>query len=161
MAHKGTVSVKVSSFLSVLFDTVESLIRHGVRNILILNGHGGNVGPIQSTLRQWSLHFQLTSREVNLQFRSYWDLLDEKFARQHLDTDSFPGHATEFETAFALAVNPENVRLEAVQDQEVEGPALATVEKGRALVEEIVRQVTDFVEKMIDGRIQAEVMKHH
>jgi len=160
MAHKGTISIKVSSFLSVLFDTIESLARHGVRNILILNGHAGNTGPIESTLRQWLLGFQHTSREVNLQFCSYWDLLDEGFTRQHVDTRSVPGHATEFETAFALAANPENVRLDAVAGQDVEGPAEATAEKGRALVEESVRRVTEFVSEMIDGRIQAEAMKH-
>ena len=161
MAHKGTISIKVTSFLSVVFDTIESLIRHDVRNILILNGHAGNTGPIESTLRQWLLSFQLTSREVNLQFCSYWDLLDEGFTSQHLDTKSVPGHATEFETAFALAANPENVRLDAVGGQDDEGPTYATVEKGKAIVEETVCQVTDLMSKMIDGRIQVEELKHH
>ena len=42
MVHKGTITAKPGSWLAVLFDAVESVIRHGVKNVLILNGHGGS-----------------------------------------------------------------------------------------------------------------------
>ena len=40
MIHKGTISARPGGWLAVLFDVVESLVRHGVKNVLIFNGHG-------------------------------------------------------------------------------------------------------------------------
>ncbi|GIT29037.1 MAG: hypothetical protein Ct9H300mP1_10830 [Planctomycetaceae bacterium] len=44
--------------------------------------------------------------EINLQFHSYWDFLDDEAVSPYLETGRFPGGAQEFETAFALAVFP-------------------------------------------------------
>ena len=47
MYFPGTMSAKPGSWLAVLFDAVESLVRHGITRVLILNGHGGNVKPVR------------------------------------------------------------------------------------------------------------------
>jgi creatinine amidohydrolase len=38
----GTISIKPKTYLAVFEDLLESLIHHGFKRILILNGHGGN-----------------------------------------------------------------------------------------------------------------------
>ena len=38
----GTISLKPSTYLAVFEDILESLIHHGFKRVLILNGHGGN-----------------------------------------------------------------------------------------------------------------------
>ncbi|HAA51978.1 MAG TPA: hypothetical protein DCE43_19830, partial [Planctomycetaceae bacterium] len=73
----------------------------------------------------------------------------------------FPGHAQEFETAFALAVFPENVRQDAMEDQEDTEPLSATAENGAAIVETIVTRVAAHVQAMIDGENTAEVPAFH
>ena len=94
--------------------------------------------------------------ECNLQFCSYWDFLPEDVASSQLKTGRWPGHAQEFETAFALAAFPENVRTDAMRDQEDQEPLQATAEAGRVLIDAIVEQVSGHVRSMIAGESVAE-----
>jgi creatinine amidohydrolase len=156
MRHIGTLTAMPGSWLGVLFDTIRSMQHAGFKNILVLNGHGGNVAPCQGIWPQF-----LQRLEINLQFRSYWDLLPRAVAESHLKTKRFPGHAQEFETAFALAAFPENVRQQAMREQTDKEPLEATAEAGTALIAAIVDHVTDFVAGMIDGRNVAAIPPFH
>jgi creatinine amidohydrolase len=146
MNHPGSLSASPGSFLAMLGDGLRSLHTAGFRNVLVLNGHGGNMAPVAGT---WSQFLQ--TFECNLQFRSYWEFLPEEIAKSHLSTGRFPGHAQEFETAFALAAFPENVRHDAMQDQLDREPLAATAAAGTAMIDAIVDGVTAFVQRMIDG----------
>ena len=161
MVHKGTITAKPGSWLAVLFDAVESVIRHGVKNVLILNGHGGNVAPVRGILGQWQLYFKLQTTDANLHFVSYWDLIPKDFADKHLKTKRYPGHAQEFETATALALFPNSVWHEAMQDQEDKEPLEATSEVGQALVDEAISQVVAYAKSLIDGNRQDDGAKFH
>ena len=97
MKHKGSLTAKPGSWLAVLFDAVECFARHGIENILILNGHGGNVQPVNSIIRQWRLFFESTAPGVNLHFHPYWNLIPRALIDEHMVTKSAPGHAQEFE----------------------------------------------------------------
>jgi creatinine amidohydrolase len=152
MRHAGTLSALPGSWLSMLFDAIRSVNDAGFNNILVLNGHGGNVASCESAWPQF-----LQRLDANLQFRSYWELLPSEQADSHLQTKRFPGHAQEFETAFALAAFPENVRHDAMDDQVDTEPLEATAESGAALIERIVENVTAFVAGMIEGKIVAEI----
>ncbi len=152
MRHIGTLSALPGSWLSLLFDTIRSMHHAGFRNILVLNGHGGNVAPCQGMWGQF-----LQRLECNLVFRSYWDLIDREFAESQLKTKRFPGHAQEFETAFALAAFPENVRHAAMRDQDDQEPLEATAEAGQALIDHIVTNVSTFASRMIDGSYVEEI----
>jgi creatinine amidohydrolase len=149
MIHKGTVTAKPGSWLSVLFDAVESLVRHGINNVLILNGHGGNEAPMMGILRQWQLFFQMTAPEANVQFHSYWNLSRE-IAEQHC-TSRVPGHAGEYETAMAMVICPENIRHDVMRTQEVQEPMKATEELGEILVEAAIQKTVEFLQGMIEA----------
>ncbi len=149
MVHKGTISVKPGPWLALLFDAVESLVRHGIKKVLILNGHGGNVAPVEGVKNQWDLYFKSVDGEIEVQFQSYWDLSRE-VAEQHCKT-SVPGHAQEYETAFALALFPENVRRDAMLDQDDREPLRASAEQGRLMAEAAVDKTAEFVRRMIKG----------
>jgi creatinine amidohydrolase len=157
MQHKGTLTAKPGSWLSVVFDAVESLTRHGVRNVLILNGHGGNEAPVYGILRQWQLYFEATDPEVNLQFHSYWNL--SRAEAEQISLTGVPGHATEYETSMALALFPEKVRLDALHDQEDKLPLEATAEKGERLAELAVARTVEYLDGMIAGEFR-DVMEH-
>ena len=160
MKHFGTLTLRPGSFLAVLSDLIESMTRAGFQNVLVLNGHGGNVAVCRSTWGQFVQRMQ-----VNLQFLPYWDVLTEEDAKLlksgHRLPDDLPGHAQEFETAFALAAFPENVRTDVTKDQEDPKPAMATAETGRALIERTVERVATHVQKMIDGESVIEIPPFH
>ncbi len=160
MIHKGTISAKPGGWLAVVFDAVESLARHGIRNILILNGHGGNTAPIKASLDQWRLHFKLVDPGLNLHFVSYWDLIPLDFLHRHLKTRAIPGHAKEFETSIALALIPDEVRQNAMREHTDPDPLEATAEKGNLFVEEAIRRAVEFLEGMMSGRIHPAEVKH-
>ena len=59
-----------------------------------------------------------------------------------------PGHANEFETAFALAGFPERVHEEALEDA---GASIATREQGERAIEIVVPHVERLLRRMIAG----------
>ena len=156
MRHPGTLSLRPGTFLAVVADLIDSLTRAGFRNIVVLNGHGGNIAPYRGVADQ-----MLRLAQCNLHFLSYWDMLTADDARELLKSgcrmpEDLPGHAQEFETAVALAAFPENVRHDAIRDQADRAPALATAAVGAAMLERTVTRPTAYVEDMIAGRRVAE-----
>ena len=151
MKHPGTLTLSPATFLAVLDDLIDSMVRAGFQNILVLNGHGGNVAACQAVWDQF-----LRRHQVNLQFFAYWDFLNSNDA-EILTTKSIPGHAQEFETAFALAEFPENVRADAMNDQSDQSPQFATAAGGRELIGRVVERVAEHLRKMISGECCVEV----
>jgi creatinine amidohydrolase len=156
MRHQGTLTAMPGSWLGVLFDTIRSVHHAGITNILVLNGHGGNVAPCEGIWGQF-----LQRLEINLWFKPYWDFLDEEVAQANLNTGVWPGHAQEFETAFAMAAFPDNVRHDAMQDQEDRSPQEASAEAGQAMIESIVTNTAEFLAGMIGGTQIAEIPDFH
>ncbi len=157
MRHPGTLTLRPGTMLSVLADLVRSLHMAGFRNILVLNGHGGNIAPCRATWDQFQREFP-----CNLQLLSYWDVLNQQDARELLRHGSrlpedLPGHAQEFETALALALFPENVRKQAVADQSDQTPAVASADQGAQFVERIVERLASHLQAMIDGDNRVEI----
>jgi creatinine amidohydrolase len=156
MRHPGTLSAMPGSWLGVLHDAIRSMHHAGFKNILVLNGHGGNIAPCTGVWGQFQQRF-----EINLQFCSYWDFLPQSVVKAQLKTGRSPGHAQEFETAFALAAFPENVRREAMLDQSDKEPLQATAEAGRVMIAAIVDGVTNHLQGMLDGTNVAEIPPFH
>jgi creatinine amidohydrolase len=171
MQHIGTLTALPGSWLGVLFDTIRSMHHAGFSNILVLNGHGGNVAPCLGIWGQFQQRLEFATAHpnarqtpqprANLHFVSYWDLLPKDIAEATLKTKRWPGHAQEFETAFALAAFPENVRHGAMRDQPDQEPLAATAEAGHKLIEAIVVEVVKYVQGMIDGSNIAPVPEFH
>jgi creatinine amidohydrolase len=152
MRHPGTLSLRPGTFLAVVADLIDSVVRAGLKNVLVLNGHGGNTLPMNGAWDQF-----LRMNQVNLHFLSYWDVLAEADAKELLRSgnrlpDDLPGHAQEFETSFALAVFPENVRTKMWADQADQKPSLATALQGEEFIKRIVDRITIYVQEMIDGK---------
>lgn len=156
MRHIGTLTAMPGSWLSLLFDTIRSMHHAGFRNILVLNGHGGNIAPCQGMWGQFLQRF-----ECNVQFQSYWDFLPREVAEANLKTKRWPGHAQEFETAFALAAFPENVRHDAMLDQPDKEPLEATAAAGQIMIDAIVKEVVRHLQDMIDEQNTAAIPPFH
>ncbi len=48
----GGIAISEATLTSVLRDMFASLHRHGLTRLIVINGHGGNVGPIQLATRE-------------------------------------------------------------------------------------------------------------
>lgn len=152
MRHAGTLTLQPGTFLSVISDLIDSLVRAGFRHILVLNGHGGNVAASHASWDQL-----LRRNQVNLHFLSYWDLLTESDASELLKSghrlpQDLPGHAQEFETSMALALFPENVRTETLHDQPDPTPGMASAKTGEVFFKRITDRLAQYVDEMISGK---------
>lgn len=143
MEHIGTLTVRPEIFCEYVFDVCQSLVRAGINNVLVLNGHGGNVKPMMRRMDEYR-----DKLGVNLRFQSYWDVYDSTLVLAHMDKGRLPGHADEYETSTMLYLAPERVQKEAIDN---ESAALATYEKGEALVGPAVAGVTELLRQMIAG----------
>ncbi len=109
MDRKGALSLKTETFLAVVFEICESLAQHGVKRILILNGHGGNVRPLKQSAPEWREKLGIV-----LEASSYWDAYSRDIVKKYMESGVAPGHAAEFETSFALAAFPERLHWDDV-----------------------------------------------
>ena len=165
MDRKGTLTLRKETFLAVVFEICESLQVHGVKSILILNGHGGNVIP----LREATGGFR-EKLGIDIRFHSYWEAYTPEIVEQYMESKRVPGHAAEFETSFALAAFPERVRWEGVdydavksklgikdpdsaaeEEQFAKDARLATAAKGEAMIGIAVEWVARKVSEMFAG----------
>jgi creatinine amidohydrolase len=104
MDHPGTLTLSPGTFTQVVYEVCDSLRRHGIRRILILNGHGGNRRPMEARLDEFRARLG-----VRLDFCPYWEAYSPATVADVLESGECPGHAGEFETSVALAAFPESV----------------------------------------------------
>jgi creatinine amidohydrolase len=106
-AFGGTVSVRTTTFISLVFDVCRSLADSGFVPVL-LNAHHGNKAPLQVALTD------LAATGVRAYAFSYFDLLAEVLAEVFPDPSSSVGHACAMETSIVMHLRPELVKREAV-----------------------------------------------
>ena len=153
MIHIGSMTAKPGSWLAVLFDSIESYLRAGIPNVLVLHGHGGNVAPVGGAINQFNRYFDV--EKTNVQFMSYWDVIPKELADEVLHTKSIPGHAQEFETSTALYLFPDDVRTKWMNLEEE--AAHGEAGKGKILIEAAIERVTDHARAMLEGDSQVEL----
>lgn len=163
MEFPGTLSLRPETFVSVAFDLCESLQRHGIEHILIVNGHAGNrpLGDHMADFRE--------KLGIDVQFCSYWQAYSKDFVAEQLDSGDCPAHAAEFETSIAMAAFPENIHWEGVDYEKAnlniqregyrdrdpiyfrDARDLATPKKGRVMADVAITWVADQMRKMMGG----------
>ena len=67
MAYPGTITLSESTYLALLTDILNSLIQHGFKRIVIVNGHGGN-SPAQPTIDQFA-HEHM----IQIKWHNWWN----------------------------------------------------------------------------------------
>ncbi len=106
MVFGGTITLDPGTFHQVLRGIVGSVVRHGFKKILIVNGHGGN-----------HLACQMSAQELHLEFGvpvvalTYWHEAARRFAPLLEDQNGLQ-HACEAETSMMLALVPHLVDSE-------------------------------------------------
>lgn len=111
----GTLSFSVATTQAVVTDLLRSIVETGGRRVAVVNGHGGNRGPVTAAAADASTRFSLTVATAN-----YWELAQPEM----LDPQVVPGHAGRFETTMMMAVMGERVRHAPARDREPLYPSL-------------------------------------
>ncbi|MEM1508102.1 MAG: creatininase family protein [Candidatus Bathyarchaeia archaeon] len=166
LGYPGSLTLRYETFIGIIFDLCESLKRHGISRVAIINGHGGNEPPGYLAARR-------VRDELNLKviFVSYWNLIPRDLTNSLIESGNVPGHAGEFETSLALAIYPELISgalpgaakisrsiqglisntNEVLMDGYSDNPSLASAEKGKKIIEGAINGLAsllrDFIEK--------------
>jgi creatinine amidohydrolase len=92
------VSLRNSTLSTMICDACISLAENRIKEIIILNGHHGNMGALQYIAQE--LHGKLPGN-VQVHTVHYWHMMKSEF-----------DHAGEVETSLVLAIAPELVRMD-------------------------------------------------
>jgi creatinine amidohydrolase len=112
MSFPGTISLSPATLMGIIEDVSESLINHGFKRIIFINGHGGNVGVLTTAIQSLKGRFEATFILVNI-----WELAISEFQKLRESEPGAMGHADEFETSMLLAVDASKVRLEKMKNK--------------------------------------------
>jgi creatinine amidohydrolase len=156
------ISVHDSTLSNILCDICISISHLGIKKIVIINGHHGNMGVLQYISQNT---FEKMAPDSAVHTINYWSFMNEKF-----------DHAGEVETSILLAIKPTLVKMDKAEASgkilmksreaymsltcrpgsfpELTGngvwgdPKLASAEKGKELLSEIneniVRAIFEF-----------------
>lgn len=110
MSYGGTITLDFPTFHAVLRCVCDSIVRHGFRRVLLLNGHGGNIAAMTVIVGELKRELKATIATA-----TYWTLprAAEAFAAI-LERQPNVRHACEAETSMLLHLKPDLVDTEAM-----------------------------------------------
>jgi creatinine amidohydrolase len=160
------ISLSTETLMRVLKEVFDSLVKHGVMHLLIVNGHDGNIPAIDAASREYrTLHpgFKIAVLEA------WWVAAGELVPPGTFEVWGGLGHAGEGETSMMLRVDPGLVDMDRAKGVvpdlpphvEVKwtfdeltpygatgDPSKATEEKGRLMNDALVNLLVEFLEDM-------------
>ena len=174
-AYPGTLTFSATTLMAMWGDIGDSVARAGVRKLVILNSHGGQIAPMDIVARDLRLRHGMLVVAAN------WFAMGMPEGLFTPDEDRFGIHAGDVETSVMRALHPDLVQMDhardfrplaadlakdnkhlgltaagklawAAQDLHPAGAAgnaaLATVEKGRAVIANAARQIVTLLEEV-------------
>jgi creatinine amidohydrolase len=102
-----TVSFDPDTMVNVIRDILQSLVNNNIRRILIINGHDGNIAPIELASRI----IKERNPEVVISCLESWWTLVGSIDKELFEVWNGLGHGGEAETSAMLAVRPDLVNM--------------------------------------------------
>ncbi len=103
----GSVTLDQQVMEDVICNVAESMARHGVKHLIMINGHEANSATMKyATRRVWD------NPDIKV-WRLFYPNLSQELAA-HCESPTWHGivHACEFETSLMLAIAPETVEMD-------------------------------------------------
>ncbi len=107
----GGIAISQATLTAVIAQMVESLHRNGLTRLIVINGHGGNVGPIAEVARELYLREQIVLPSLYL-WRIGYGLLPGILGAEKATAVS--GHGADPLTSIGLHLFPELVRKDLI-----------------------------------------------
>jgi creatinine amidohydrolase len=118
MAFAGTVALSPSTLITLVVDVVRSLLAHGFRRILFVNGHGGNITPLQTAFRQ----LKADNHPGHFDVLSWYALETVQKTCKEIFGRNEGQHATPSEVSITKYLRPSEFSAKSVDAQKVEKP---------------------------------------
>ena len=115
MNFAGSMTLRPETFLDLLEDVVLSMLHHGFRRFMIVNGHGGNQALMSAAVQD--LGFRL---DIDFIGSTNHYTLGRDELRQAIEGPTTTGHACEIETSHAYYLAPDLVREAALAPADID-----------------------------------------
>jgi creatinine amidohydrolase len=170
------VSLTTNTLMAALREIFQSLYGHGIKRLLIINGHDGNIPAIDAAARE----FRAENPEMRIAvLEAWWETAARLLPEGTFEAWGGLGHGGEGETSMALAIAPELVEMEYARGVTpklpphvqvkwrfdeltpygVTGdPTKATAEKGRLMMRALVELLTSFIKEMDERNWEIEII---
>ncbi|WP_444985719.1 creatininase family protein [Halomonas mongoliensis] len=113
LAFPGSLTLRPSTLVAVLRDTIESLAHHGFTHVFFLNGHGGNIATVNAAfaevLGERSLRREVAG-ELQLRLFNWFAGRRGRELAESLYGDAEGSHATASEVSLAWHAAPATLR---------------------------------------------------
>jgi creatinine amidohydrolase len=116
-----TINLNPSTMGKIVGDVIESLDRHGVKKLVLLNGHGGN--DLKWILREW---YGRTGVQI---FICHWFRMIGDIRKDVLDCLE-GDHADELETSMMLHLRPDLVTMDKADAGTMRAPIFEALKRG-------------------------------
>ncbi|MEI4485765.1 creatininase family protein [Frigidibacter sp. MR17.14] len=100
LSWPGTISLRLETYLALLGDLARSVLDAGFARVLFVNGHGGNEAPLRALCTQ----MVTDGRAVGMV--NYFNPAEPDWVAALSGGLPRAGHACEYETALAMALDP-------------------------------------------------------
>lgn len=122
MGFTGSMTLRPSTLIAVLRDTVDSLARHGFRHFYFVNGHGGNIATVNAAFSEIYAGASLdrgangsaggTGNEIGVRCRlkNWWEAPGVVPISKELYGAAEGSHATPSEVSLTWHIYPEAAR---------------------------------------------------
>lgn len=118
---RGTITVRSSTLLALMYDVARSLIHHGFSRIIFINGHGSNTKVVDPVLRRLRYETGALISFVKPFMERYVGVLDGLMENPPEETPGW--HSSELETSQDMAWRPELVHMDRAVDTRAHTPA--------------------------------------
>lgn len=109
MGLGGSITLRSETLISLVRDVCTSVLHHGARRILLLNGHGGNIAALDVVLTRLG---ELALDVDRVAAVTYWYLVGPRAGELRTSGRGGTGHAGEFETSLMLATHSALVEMD-------------------------------------------------
>lgn len=117
---RGTITLRASTLLDVMYDVARSLIHHGFNRIIFINGHGSNVKVVDPVLRRLRYETGAMISFVKPYMERYEGILKGLMENPPEETPGW--HSSELETSQDMAWRPELVHMDRAVDTRAHTP---------------------------------------
>ena len=169
MAFPGTITLSPETFISFIKDIVNSLLSHGFKKIVFINGHGGNINPVNTAFEQ----LKYEGKPGIFRIISWFLLPEVQEVEKTLFGEENGFHATPSEVSITKYFRPEAFKTKPSNKKENEkintywplnkeefkkaypdgrmssSPWLATQKYGKLIFEEAVKVIEEEIRKIM------------
>jgi creatinine amidohydrolase len=160
------ISLKTETLIQLLTEIFDSLNKHGLKKLIIINGHDGNIPAIDAATREYRTKHQDFKILV---LEAWWVAAGQLVPENTFEVWGGLGHGGEGETSMMLKINPNLVNMKKARGVVPElpsylewkwtfneitpygvtgDPTKATVEKGKRMENALVKHTVEIIKKM-------------